>query len=112
MLENNINIELIMAQIKNDIRQQNLTPDMLSFEDIPYEQPVRAESADSISAEKAEAAFRQMNLHYYIKPYRKLKGNPVSVFFQKAVRKLIMFCIEPNVTEQNNFNAAAVTAMN
>ena len=34
--ENNICIDDIMQQIKNEIKEKNLTSDMLSFDDVPY----------------------------------------------------------------------------
>ena len=36
MENGNINIEEIMAEIKRGIKEQGLTADMLSFEDVPF----------------------------------------------------------------------------
>ena len=99
-----INIEEIMAQIKQDIKDKGLTSDMLSFEDVPYRGVQAAGSSGG-----GETAFAYINSRYYIQPY---KGNPVKIFFKKVIRKLIKFYVEPVVFEQDDFNANVVTAMN
>ena len=98
-----INIEEIMAEIKQSIKDQGLTADMLSFEDVPYRKNVQSGSASE--------ALDYVSTHYYIQPYKELQGNPVKVFIKKVIRKLTKFYVEPVVFEQNDFNANAVTVM-
>jgi len=98
-----INIEEIMAEIKQSIKEQGLTADMLSFEDVPYRKNAQSGSASE--------ALDYVSTHYYIQPYKELQGNPVKVFIKKVIRKLTKFYIEPVVFEQNDFNANAVTVM-
>ena len=43
-MDNSINIEQIMADIKKEIREKGLTSDMLSFEDIPYKKTAQCGS--------------------------------------------------------------------
>jgi hypothetical protein len=96
----NINTEEIMAQIKQEIKEQELTSDMLSFEDIPYRKPAQNGSADETMA--------WLDSHHYVQPYKQLSGNPVSVFGKKTVRKLTKFYIEPIASEQSDINANVV----
>ena len=98
-----INIEEIMAEIKQSIKEQGLTADMLSFEDVPYKKNAQRGSASE--------ALDYVSTHYYIQPYKELQGNPVKVFIKKVIRKLTKFYVEPVVFEQNDFNANAVTVM-
>jgi len=98
-----INIEEIMAEIKQSIKEQGLTVDMLSFEDVPYKKNAQSGSASE--------ALDYVSTHYYIQPYKELRGNPVKVFIKKVIRKLTKFYVEPVVFEQNDFNANAVTVM-
>ena len=98
-----INIEEIMAEIKQSIKEQGLTADMLSFEDVPYKKNAQSGSASE--------ALDYVSTHYYIQPYKELQGNPVKVFIKKAIRKLTKFYVEPVVFEKNDFNANAVTVM-
>ena len=108
-MENNINIEEIMADIRRQIKEKNLTADMLSFEDVPYKKPAQVETG---SDEAADNALRYLNTRYYIQPYKELQGNPVKVFFKKVIRKLTKFYVEPVVFEQDDFNANTVTVLN
>ncbi|MBQ1340253.1 MAG: hypothetical protein IIY35_06490 [Ruminococcus sp.] len=109
-MDNNINIEEIMSQIKREIKEKNLTADMLSFEDVPYEKPTDMSSGSSL--EDCDSALTYMNTHYYIQPYKELQGNPLKVFFKKVIRKLTKFYVEPVVFEQNDFNANTTKALN
>lgn len=111
-MENKINIEEIMAQIKREIEEKGLTPDMLSFEDVPYKKPVQAAAEPGSSLSDAGEAFAYVNAHHYVQPYKPLAGNPLKVFFKKVIRKLTKFYVEPVVFEQNSFNAAAVNILN
>ena len=103
MENGNINIEEIMAEIKRGIKEQGITADMLSFEDVPFKKTAQGGSASE--------ALDYITSHYYIQPYKELKGNPVKVFIKKVIRKLVKFYVEPVVFEQNDFNANAVTVM-
>ena len=76
---------------------------MLSFEDVPFKKTAQGGSASE--------ALDYITSHYYIQPYKELKGNPVKVFIKKVIRKLVKFYVEPVVFEQNDFNANAVTVM-
>ena len=98
-----INIEEIMAEIKQNIKDQGLTADMLSFEDVPYKKNAQSGSASE--------ALDYISTHYYIQPYKELQGNGIKVFFKKVLRKLMKFYVEPVVFEQNDFNANAVTVI-
>ena len=103
MENESINIEEIMAEIKQKIKEQGLTADMLSFEDVPYKKNAQSGSASE--------ALDYISTHYYIQPYKELQGNGIKVFFKKVLRKLMKFYVEPVVFEQNDFNANAVTVM-
>ena len=103
MENGSINIEEIMTEIKQKIKEQGLTADMLSFEDVPFKKTAQGGSASE--------ALDYITSHYYIQPYKELKGNPVKVFIKKVIRKLVKFYVEPVVFEQNDFNANAVTVM-
>ena len=98
-----INIEEIMSEIKRNIKEQGLTSDMLSFEDVPFNKTAQSGSAPE--------ALDYLTSHYYIQPYKEIQGNPVKVFVKKVLRKLVTFYVAPIVFEQNDFNANAVTVM-
>lgn len=110
-MENTVNTELIMAQIKKEIREKALSADSLSFNDTPEVMSVPDSPADNVQADKADAAFRYIGKHCRIRTERTLSGSPVKVFFKKLVRRAVMFCIEPLASDQSDFNEAAAAAM-
>lgn len=96
-MNNSVNTEEIMANIKRDI------PD---FEDIPYRKQTGA-----VIPENPDKAIENVRACSYVHPYRNFTGNKLKVFLKKSVRKMIKFYIEPIINEQNNFNASAETAL-
>lgn len=109
-MENNntLCIEDIMEEIRRDIKEKNLTSDMLSFEDVPYK---RAEDT-GVSADELQSSMIYVNSHYNVQPYKALGGNPLYVFVKKVIRRLTKFYVEPVVFEQNDFNAHTVRILN
>jgi hypothetical protein len=107
-----INIEEIMEEIRQEIREKHLTPDMLSFEDVPYNKPGDAVSGYGMDSEEAQNALIYLNGHYNVQPYKPLGGNALFVFIKKVIRKLTKFYIEPIVADQNQINANAVRLFN
>lgn len=106
---NNLCIEDIMREIRQEIKDKNLTADMLSFEDIPYKKALDVSSEDS---GEMDSAVMYLNSHFNVQPYKELTGNAFVVFIKKVIRKLTKFYVEPVVFEQNQFNANTVKVIN
>lgn len=106
-----INIEEIMQEIRQEIADKHLTPDMLSFEDVPYTRP-DAMNGCGLDSEEARNAMVYLNSHYNVQAYKPLAGNPLFVFVKKVIRKLTKFYVEPVVDDQNTFNANTVRMLN
>lgn len=109
---NNINIEEIMNEIRQKIKEQKLTADMLSFEDVPYKKAAQTGNDPNVTLGEADSALAYLNAHSFIQPYKELQGNPVFVFIKKIIRRLTKFYVEPVVFEQNDFNANTVHVLN
>lgn len=105
-MDKSIDTEKIMSEIRLKIKKKNISADIPSFENIPYKNP------DGVSfSENPDKAVDHLRSRSYVQPYHRICGNPVTVFIKKSVRKIIKFHTEPIVSEQNNFNASAVTAV-
>ena len=87
-----INVESIMKEIKKEIEVKGYTNDLLSFDDVIVDVG--------------------SNHEWEVNPYRPLQGGKVTVFFKKAIRKLVYFFVEPIVMAQDGFNASIVRLMN
>lgn len=105
-----IDIENIMDEIRQGIKQRGESADILDFEEIPFESlSVRT---DKFSMNEFEANLNNANQRYFVQPYKPLHGNPLFVFVKKVIRKLIKFYIEPVVSDQNLFNVDILRSMN
>ena len=98
-----ISTEKIMAQIRQKIKDEGLTADMLSFEDAAmtegsaliyggYDTALLQSSTEYVSARN------QVDFNAPI------EGNFIKVFIKKLIRKLIRFYVVPIVAEQNALN--------
>lgn len=107
-----VNIEEIMQGIRQEIKEKNLTSDMLSFEDVPYRKPGDAVNGCALDSEEIKNAMIYLNGHYNIQPYKPLGGNALFVFVKKIIRKLTKFYVEPIVFDQNDYNANVARVLN
>ena len=104
-MSQSIDVNEIMRSIRAEIADKGYTADMLSFVDVPTEpDDTYTERFDADMLHNTVAACVE---HYAVNPYKELHGNPIKVFFQRVVRKLISFYTEPYAAEQNQFNADA-----
>lgn len=109
---NTLCIETIMQEIRREIREKNLSSDMLSFDDVPYKKADEVNSTNSDAENNTALSLSYINSHCNIQPYKELEGNAVKVFFKKVIRKLTKFYVEPIVFEQNGFNSHTVRILN
>ncbi len=108
-----VNIDKIMSEIRQKIKDEGLTSSMLSFEDIPMDKPSSEMDTDYnpyILKQSAELLCSQNQ----ITPNKPIEGNPIVRLIKKVIRKLTQFYVMPIVMEQNilNFhNANAVSQL-
>ncbi len=103
-----INIEDIMDEIREEIRQKGYTDDMPSFEEIEN----REESGYQYSEEEYLALLHEINVNNNIVWYRELEGGFLSRLLKKVVRKLTSFLGVPVVVDQSAFNASVTREFN
>lgn len=109
-MSNEINIEAIMKEIRNDIKTKGYTNDILSFDDVILDtSSINATKFDKV---KFNEDIYIANHEWEVQAYRPLHGNKLSVFCKKVIRKLVYFFVEPIVIAQDGFNASVVRMMN
>jgi len=105
-----IDIELIMQEIKADIKEKGYTNDLLSFNDIVVDtSTMNVSKFDKISFNEE---IYTVNHTWNVQAYRVINGSKIALFFKKVVRKMVYFFVEPIVLEQDGFNASIVRLMN
>lgn len=111
--KSNVDIDKIMSEIRQKIKDEGLTSSMLSFEEIPLDKPSSELDIDYnpyILKQSAELLCSQNQLT----PNKPIEGNPLVRLMKKVIRKLTQFYVLPIVMEQNilNFhNANAVSQL-
>ena len=98
-----INVESIMKEIKKEIEVKGYTNDLLSFDDVIVD--VGSMNVNKFDKVKFNEDIYVANHEWEVNPYRPLQGGKVTVFFKKAIRKLVYFFVEPIVMAQDGFNA-------
>ena len=97
-MNNDINVEKIMSDIRADIVAKGRDKEKLSF--IDQEAALDSNSSDS----GLEDAVDYISYNYEVKPYQLLQGNKIAVFFKRLIRRLTSFLIMPIVAQQNTLN--------
>ena len=101
-----VNVEKIMQQIRRDIEARWLTDDALSFSNIPINPADNAEEYDPAALNELLGV---LGGRWNVAPSRPIvsRSGPLGkiiIFFKKVVRKCIRFYIEPIVADQNESN--------
>lgn len=111
----NINIEKIMQEIREEIAEKGYTNDMLSFNDVILDgSDLTASKFDKV---RFNEELYSLNHYWDVKTYRSVEcGNTLKAklitFIRKVIRKCIKFYVEPITEDQNTFNAVAVKLFN
>lgn len=93
-MDNTVDIERIMEEIRDEIVRTGKDKQPLSFTDV--ESTKRNGDLDE--------AIDYISYNYEVQPYAPLQGNKVAVFFKKVIRKITGFFILPVVRQQNTLN--------
>ena len=98
-----VNIEQIMEQIRQEIREKGISLDIPEFSGAS-EKPV-AEIAPFDMNEFMQSV-AAVDRSYQVERYAPIVGNPISKLIKRVVRKMVNFIITPIVEDQNAFNAS------
>lgn len=111
-MNNEINIEEIMKEIRQNIKDRGYDKEPLSFEDVEISKAA-IQSEGVYNAEEFLHEIDYLNHNWcnsYMVPIS--SSNPAVVFIKKVIRKLTNFIIFPIVNFQNAYNASNVKCMN
>lgn len=109
---NDINIEEIMQEIRQNIKDKGYDKEPVSFEEI--EMPQGAVSGgEGYQADVLLSELEYLNHNYYNQFHVPINGgNPFAVLIKKVIRKLTRFLVVPLVEFQNQYNASSLRCMN
>ena len=106
-----IDVEKIMEEIRQEIKEKGYKESDLSFQDIPVSKVVNEIIRQEYSPQEFQNLLRQMNGSTNTHFYRPVGGG-IKGFVKKVVRKLIAPIVLPVCEEQELFNSLTVQTMN
>lgn len=100
-MNNTINVEEIMQNIRNEIKEKGYSYADLSFED---KWKIQEDIQGDDVKKELYALLNELENRRCISYYRELSGNPFKKFIKRVIRKMNAFLMMPIVDEQNMFN--------
>lgn len=111
-MENEINIEQIMEEIRKNIKDRGYDKEPLDFEEIELSKPV-LQSNTVYDPDEFLHELEYLNHNWNNSWQVPVNGaNPVSVFLKKVIRKCTRFLLFPIVNFQNAYNASSIRCLN
>lgn len=95
-----INVEKIMQEIREQIKEKGYTNDMLSFTEVQARNVVFCEYNENTYA----GILHDLGVLAYVPWYRDLSKNAIKGFVQKVIRKFCSFFVAPISDQQSQFN--------
>lgn len=103
-----INIEEIMQEIREEIKEKGYTKDELSFLDVP----IKKNDVDQFNASLLESAMQDISNNKMVDYYAPIEGKSLKAIAKKIVRKLIKPIVYPMCEKQKVYNASVDIAIN
>ncbi len=104
-----VDIEAIMNEIREKIKERGYTDEMLQFQDVVVDGEA---SMDVFKPQVFKRAVEQTNARTHIDYFEIPLGGGVGKFIKKCIRKLVSFLVAPIVAEINMYNVSATQSIN
>lgn len=105
-----VDVEKIMQEIREEIKEKGLDKEILSFES---GRPKQSDYMyDCFDMDFLLDSIDKVNRTCLLQPNKPIIGNPISVLVKKTIRKLTRFYIAPIVCDQSEFNVYMTRAVN
>lgn len=105
-----VDVEKIMQEIRDEIKQKGLDKELLSFE--PVRSKNVSETYDCFDYDCFLENVDRINRTCLLQPNKPIVGNPLIVLVKKTIRKFMRFYIAPIVCDQSEFNVHVTRATN
>lgn len=99
-----IDVEKIMDEIRQEIREKGYDASMLSFQDVDGEDELPLGQEEKFRLEELERRVQEASLRAEVPWYYQAEGSLPVRLMKKVIRKLIRFAYVPIVENQNREN--------
>ena len=107
-----VDVEKIMEEIRQEIKEKGYNDSMLSFRDVDGSEQLKELTSDVFDLGEMERVVQQMNMRSHVEWYHPVEGTAFANFFKKVIRRLCRFMLIPIVDHQNAYNSSAAQSMN
>lgn len=101
-----INVEKIMEEIRQEIKDKGMLEELLSFSDVSFS----GYTIPVLNLQQLQGDMQAANENYFVDPVRPLEGG-LKGKIKKIIRKCILFYIRPIVEDQNLYNINMLDCM-
>lgn len=105
-----INIEKIMDDIRNEIKEKGYTSDILDFEDTVGISS--GDDGDGYSEKRFSELVTYMSSSYAVPIAKPVSGSGIARFIKKIIGALTRFTLRPIVEHQSEYNSVSARAVN
>ncbi len=106
-----INVDEIMREIRENIKKRGYSDEMLSFSEVEYEGG-GAGAPEECRLEDLPEYLRQINGGCEVSYYTPIPKKGIKNLVKCAIRKIMAFLILPILAQQNRFNVAVTRSLN
>ena len=107
-----VDVEKIMEEIRQEIKEKGYNDSMLSFRDVDGSEQLKELTSDVFDLGEMERVVQQINMRSHLELYHPVEGSAFANFFKKVIRRLCRFMLIPIVDHQNAYNSSAAQSMN
>jgi hypothetical protein len=104
-----IDIEAIMTEIREKIKERGYTDEMLHFQDVVVDGEA---SMDVFKPQVFKRVVEEANVRTHINYFELPLGSGLSKFIKKCIRKMISFLVAPVVGQVNQYNSSVTQSLN
>lgn len=107
-----INIEEIMQEIREEIKEKGYKESDLSFLDIPVKSQNEVRMEEQFSEQRLRELLHLVNVSTDVRYYRNYTGNFFKTFIKKVIRKILAPLLFPLCQEQEQYNSSVTRTLN
>lgn len=111
-MNSEINIEKIMEEIRQDIKNKGFVEIAPRFEDIPLSYSDMGMESEEFDRTEFQKSLDYINLNWDVPYYFNIGSKKITVFIKRVIRKLVKFLVWPINQKQNEMNANFVRSIN
>lgn len=105
-----INIEEIMKEIRNNIQKRGYSDEILNFDEVDIK--ISDDAAEEFRIELFRDYLQQANIGCEVSYYTPIAKRGLKNFVKRAIRKLLAFLMFPMLQQQNAFNVSVTRSLN